>query len=111
MLAKPYRVKSGQDFARVLSAGVRSGTAHLVVYLKVRQAGPARVGLIVSKKVGNAVTRNQVKRRLRHVAAAELPTLSPQADIVIRALSPASFADYAAELHTALAGCKRKLGR
>ena len=47
-----------------------------------------RVGFVVSKQVGNAVHRNRVKRRLRHLVLA-LPTPFG-ADVVVRALPPAS---------------------
>jgi ribonuclease P protein component len=43
--------------------------------------GPPRLGLVVSKTVGNAVTRNRIKRRLRH-GARGLP-LKPGIDYVI----------------------------
>ena len=43
--------------------------------------GPARVGLTVSKSIGNAVTRNRAKRRLRH-SVRELQ-LQPAMDYVI----------------------------
>lgn len=43
--------------------------------------GPARIGLIVSRSSGNAVTRNRIKRRLRHTLR-EQP-LEPGNDYVI----------------------------
>ena len=56
---------------------------------------PPQVGLVVSKAVGNAVHRNQVKRRLRHIAAAHLPALPAGARMVVRALPASSGATYA----------------
>lgn len=47
-----------------------------------------RVGFVVSKQVGNAVHRNRVKRRLRHLV---LVSPTPfMADVVVRALPQAS---------------------
>lgn len=48
------------------------------------------MGLVVSKAVGNAVTRNRVKRRLRHLAAARLLSTPSGTDLVVRALPAAS---------------------
>ena len=59
------------------------------------QAGPVRVGLVVSKAVGTAVTRNLVKRRIRHLALARLADLPPGSVLVIRALPAAATATYA----------------
>ena len=55
----------------------------------------ARFGFIVSKQVGNAVTRNTVRRRLKAVCADALPGVRVGADVVIRALPSAATADYA----------------
>ena len=56
---------------------------------------PTQVGLVVSKAVGNAVHRNQVKRRLRLAAAAHLASLPAGSRLVVRALPASSAATYA----------------
>jgi ribonuclease P protein component len=48
------------------------------------------VGFVVSKAVGPAVTRNRVKRRLRHLAADQLTLTPAGTDLVVRALPSAS---------------------
>ncbi len=73
----------------------------MVVHLWVdREAepGPVQVGFTVSKAVGNAVTRNRVKRRLRHLTREHLPALEAlpgRAAVVVRALPAAAEASYA----------------
>ena len=73
----------------------------------------ARVGFVVGKTVGNAVTRNRVRRRLRHLVAAELPRTPDRVNVVVRALPRAATApdevpkDFAAAWPQALA----RLGR
>jgi ribonuclease P protein component len=63
------------------------GTAHAVVYLYPRRSGePTRFGFIVAKTVGNAVTRNLMRRRLRSVGHDVLATHAVGTDVVIRAL-------------------------
>ncbi len=58
-------------------------------------AGPARVGFVVSKAVGNAVQRNLVKRRLRDILRTQVPRLPDGALAVVRALPPSQGAPYA----------------
>ena len=64
-------------------------------------APQGRAGLIVSKAVGNAVTRNLVKRRLRSLL---LTRPTPGYDVVVRAQPAAADASYA-ELSEALDRC------
>jgi len=53
---------------------------------------PPRVGFVVSRAVGNAVVRNRVKRRLRHLAREHLASLPDSAVLVVRALPAAAAA-------------------
>jgi len=57
---------------------------------------PTLVGFVVSKAVGNAVTRNRVKRRLRAIAALRLERIPAGLVVVIRALPPSAAADFGA---------------
>jgi len=53
-----------------------------------------RVGFVVSKAVGNAVVRNLVRRRLRHLVRERLPDLPISSVLVIRALPGSATATY-----------------
>jgi ribonuclease P protein component len=79
----------------------------------VGPSGP-RVGFVVSKAVGGAVTRNRTKRVLRHLVADRLPGIPPNVDLVVRAnpaSSAASTPQLAAELDRTLAAVLRKVCR
>ncbi|MBR7834359.1 ribonuclease P protein component [Actinospica durhamensis] len=109
MLPSESRVRRGDEFARTIRSGRRSGRTHLVAYLAVAtgpegsekaideaRTGPvARAGFVVGKAVGNAVVRNRVRRRLRHLCAARLDALPTGSILVIRALPSAAQADSA----------------
>lgn len=61
---RSLRLRRTADFKRVQSTGRRRGSRHLIVVWHEKE-GDARFGLAVSRKVGNAVVRNRVKRWLR----------------------------------------------
>ena len=71
---------------------------------------PARVGFVVSKAVGNAVVRNRVKRRLRHLAREHVSSLPGSAVLVVRALPDAAAAAYP-ELGADLTRCLERVLR
>ncbi|HEY0950302.1 ribonuclease P protein component [Nocardioides sp.] len=96
MLPAAHRLTDGATFREAIRSGRRAGRRTLVVHLLLGSTdsdpAPARVGLVVSKSVGNAVTRNQVKRRLRHLAREHVSSLPGSAVLVVRALPPAAAA-------------------
>jgi len=53
-------------------------------------ADPARVGLAVSRAVGDAVTRHRVQRRLRHLLRDRVELLAPGSQLVVRATPAAA---------------------
>jgi ribonuclease P protein component len=69
----------------------------VVVHLLIdepAQASTARAGFVVSKAVGNAVVRNQVRRRLRHLVRSRLTDLPAGSSLVVRALPAAATAGF-----------------
>ncbi|HBX81180.1 MAG: ribonuclease P protein component [Propionibacteriaceae bacterium] len=109
MLNRDSRLRSGEDFRRTIRNGVRAGRESLVVHA-LRTDGPsARAGFVVSKAVGNAVTRNRVKRQLRHLTAARLPSVPFVVDVVVRALPAAATGDLAGDLASAWDSSMKRL--
>ena len=81
----------------------------------VSGAASLQVGFVVSRAVGNAVVRNRVRRRLRHLVRDRLPELSELsvllqggAVIVVRALPAAAGSSYD-ELRGDLARCLERV--
>lgn len=117
MLPAAHRLRTSEEFRQVRRLGKRANTTYLAVsvYLpapapeqsapgqtpqaNIRndQTGsdPVRVGFVVSKKVGNAVTRNRVVRRLRHLTRPLLDQLPAGAQLVVNAYPPAATASSA----------------
>ena len=57
------------EFLRLQRRGLRLSSPFLTAYfLRAPRGTPGKIGYSVSKKVGNAPTRNLIKRRLRHLA-------------------------------------------
>jgi len=100
VLDRRDRLTRSAGFTTATRRGRRAGTRTLVLHLFVPPAGvPAehagpRVGFVVSKAVGNAVHRNRVKRRLRHLARERLSRLPASALLVVRALPASAGATY-----------------
>ena len=69
----PARLKRRAEFLRTAAKGREAATHGLVLQALSRgDDAPARIGFTVTKKVGNAVVRNRVRRRLKEAARLEL---------------------------------------
>lgn len=60
-----YRVKSHEDFQRVIQDGTKEKSKTYIVCYLNRQISYPRLGISAPKKLGNAVVRNKVKRQIR----------------------------------------------
>jgi len=90
-LQRTYSLKKNAQFKYVYRRGT-SGGSHEMVMLYVR-SNTLKVGFSVGKKIGCAVERNRVKRRLRAACAPLLPRMKKGLYVFI-ARQPASTADF-----------------
>ena len=94
-MKKNFRVKREKDFKEIFQYGTSFANRKFVVYQLENQQNHFRVGLSVSKKLGNAVTRNQIKRRIRHILLSVREHLADNVDFVVIARKGAESLDYA----------------
>ena len=87
-------LKKNSDFRRLYAKGKSAVTPYLVVYTRPNRLGENRLGYTVSVKLGHAVVRNRVRRRLREIYRLNAPRLRQGHDIVIVARSRAVGSEY-----------------
>ncbi|MGE4602958.1 MAG: ribonuclease P protein component [Planctomycetota bacterium] len=66
-LPRRARIRTRSDFQVIFSHGRRCSTEHLRAVIHPNGGEWSRIGMAVSRKVGNAVVRNRLKRRLREI--------------------------------------------
>ncbi len=111
MSSAVHRLTGSAQFSLAIRTGRRAGSGTLVLHLACPDSdGRPRVGFVVSRAVGNAVTRNRVKRRLRELVRAQGDALPSGSVLVVRALPPSAGASYA-ELRSDLARCLTRVIR
>ena len=88
-------LKENAVFRRLYYMGASAGHRYLAVYCRRNRLEHNRVGLTVSAKLGNAVTRNRIRRRLREIYRAQESGLKCGWDLVIVARGAAVDAEFA----------------
>ncbi|MBZ6378261.1 ribonuclease P protein component [Pacificimonas flava] len=107
-------MRKRRDFLAA-NRGARAPTQGFVLLMRARRddSDVVRVGFTVTKKIGNAVVRNKLKRRLRALSAAILPDRAPPGtDIVLIGRNGAltrSFADMERDLAKAVGRAAKSL--
>jgi ribonuclease P protein component len=97
-LPKGERVRKRSEYLRIQGQGRKLHTSSFLVFAQERptSAGaPARLGVTVSKRVGNAVERNRVKRLVREVYRRRKAAFPAGLDVVFVAKRQAVALDHA----------------
>jgi len=66
-----YKIRNGWEYRHIYKIGRRKANRYFVLYVVETNLGYSRIGLSVSRKLGNAVIRNRVKRLIREIARAD----------------------------------------
>lgn len=110
MLKRINRLKKRYQFNYVYKSGEHLSSEHLVLYFCSSKTKNIKVGFAVTKKVGHAVVRNKIRRRLREIVKKQLPVLEQHYNIIVVAkdnITDASFEKLSSEFNKLI--CKAKL--
>lgn len=115
MLATKNRMRTSANFSHTVRSGVRNGRRNLVLYVVSTSSDePSQIGFIVAKTVGNAVTRNLVKRRLREIVVETIKQQPQGINVVVRALpvsARASFSELVTDYRKAFSAASSRMER
>jgi len=108
------RLTDSPEFERVYRQGTAYRGTLFSVHAFPNEHGTPRLGLSVSRKVGNAVTRNTVRRRLREVFHSCISDMSRNLDLVVSvrpAAAGATFEELKEEFSKSLCRVGGSVGR
>lgn len=101
-------LKSNRSFRRLYSRGKSVVTPYFVVYVRKNKGPKSRLGVSASVKLGNAVRRNRVRRRLRELYRIHEEELRPGYDVILVARTRGIFAKFS-KLETRFLEAAKKL--
>lgn len=78
------RLRTSREFESVYRSRQNSKTALFALYYRINDCGFDRLGLTVSRKLGDAVRRNRIKRTIRELFRTNPESQGPWIDIVVR---------------------------
>lgn len=89
-MQKQFRLTKRSDFNKVYRYGRSTANRQFVVYvMNDTQTEHYKVGISVSKKIGNAVVRNRMKRRLKEIVRLDSDHIKRHIQFVIIVRNPA----------------------
>ena len=110
---KGSRVRRRGEFQRVFDLSLRAKGRYLTVLVAPNEAGTTRLGIVASRKLGDAVRRNRAKRLIRQIfrQTQSLPA-RPGLDVVViprRELFDAAYSSLESDFRGTLTRCAARL--
>lgn len=104
-----HRLRASADFERARRRGRSWGTPYLSLTAVRNDLDSNRCGFVTSRRLGKAVVRNRVRRRLREIVRRQMPNVEPGWDLVVSARPVAATATFL-QLSDAVADVLRRAG-
>ncbi len=76
-------VKDNRYFNQIIKEGKSLKNEHYIIYIMKSNLENPKFGFAVGKKIGNAVTRNKVKRRIKNIVTANIQSFTAYNDYII----------------------------
>ena len=109
-MQRELRLVKKKDFNNVYRFGKSTANQHFVLYyMPQKQIDRFRLGVSVSKKIGNAVVRNRMRRLIKEIVRLNGDGIKPQTDFILIARKPAVGLAYA-EMEQSILHVMRKAG-
>jgi ribonuclease P protein component len=80
---RSHRLTRRRQYVEAYDKGCRASSASFTIYGLANDLGHSRLGLTVTRKIGNAVVRNRIKRMLRDVFRRRRQELAAPLDLVV----------------------------
>ena len=91
-----FRLRKRREYLEVQQGGRKHHVEHFMIVVAAQPAkGPSRLGITVTRKVGNAVARNRIKRHVREVFRRHRARLPDGLDVVVIAKRNAAVVGHA----------------
>ena len=87
---RKLRLRNRADFSRIYRGGKSFANGQFVVYWSKQPAAePFRLGVSASKKIGNAVVRNRMRRVVKEIVRHNAERIAPHVDLILIVRKPA----------------------
>lgn len=94
-MKRQYRLRRKSDFQRVRHVGKFHASPLMVLAFLQNELDHSRFGFVVSKRLGKAVRRNKIKRRMREATRLRIPKIKVGFDLIFIARPPMVRASHA----------------
>ena len=91
---REVRIVRSSDYKALYKYGRKIYSKRFILFSRANAIGHSRLGITVSRKIGNAVVRNRIKRLFREIFRRSLREIPNQYDIVVNATSGCVGASY-----------------